>query len=90
MLFELKNHLANRFEVIGLIKPRVGAEMLVKSSMSDSRFKSVVVVFCAGLNDVSKNNSNIALKHILNFIKDNNNTNIIVLSVPHRHDLMDS
>jgi hypothetical protein len=30
------------------------------------------------------------LKHILNFIKDSNNTNIILPSVPHRHDLMDS
>jgi hypothetical protein len=31
----------------------------------------------------------IALTHILNFIKDNNNTNIILLNVSHRHDLMD-
>jgi hypothetical protein len=51
--------------------------------------KSDVVVVCGGSNDVSKNNSNIALEHILNFIKDNNNTNIILLSMPHKHDLMD-
>jgi hypothetical protein len=51
--------------------------------------KSDVVVLCGGPNDVNKNNSNIALEHTLTFIKDNNKTNIILLSVPHRHDLMD-
>lgn len=31
-----------------------------------------------------------ALKYITNFIEDNNHTNIILLSVPHRHSLMES
>jgi hypothetical protein len=72
--------LTNKFEVIGLVKSDVGAEILVKSAMSDmvNLTKSDVVVFCGGSDDVSENNSNIALKHILNFIKDNT-TNIILL-----------
>jgi hypothetical protein len=49
-----------------------------------------VIVFCGGSNDASKNNANMALKHILSFVKVNNNTNIILLSAPHRHDLMES
>jgi hypothetical protein len=89
---EVKNHLTNKFEVIGMVKPGAGAEKLVKSAMSDmaNLTKSDAVVFCGGSNDVSKNNSNIALKHILNFIKDNNNTNITLLSEPYSHALMDS
>jgi YbbR domain-containing protein len=64
----------------------------VKSATSDivNLTISDVVVFCGGSNDVSNSISKIVLKHILNFIKHSNNTNIILLSVPHRHDLMDS
>jgi hypothetical protein len=32
----------------------------------------------------------VALKHISNFVKADNNTNIILLNAPHRHDLMES
>jgi hypothetical protein len=69
-------------EVIGLVKPGVGVEILVKSAMRDmvNLTKSDVVVFCGGSNDVSKNSSNIALKHVIYFIKDDNSTNIILLS----------
>lgn len=39
---------------------------------------------------MGKNNAKMALKYITNFIKVNNHTNIIVLSVPHRHNVMES
>jgi len=37
-----------------------------------------------------KNNSKTALRHNRNFINSNNHTNIILISVPHRYDLMQS
>jgi len=43
--------------------------------------------FGGGTNDVSKNNSQDGLKHITNFVKVKSHTNIILISVPHRHDL---
>jgi hypothetical protein len=52
--------------------------------------KSDAIVFCGGANDVGMNNAKMALLHITNFIKENSHTNIILLSVPHRHDLMES
>ena len=52
--------------------------------------KNDVVIFCGGANDVAKNNSETALKHIRNFLKSINHTNIILVSVPHRHDLIQS
>jgi hypothetical protein len=39
--------------------------------------KNDVVIFCGGANDVAKNNAKMALKHISNFVKSNNHTNII-------------
>jgi lysophospholipase L1-like esterase len=89
---EVRNHLKKNFEINGLVKPGAGAEILANSAMSEmvNLTKSDVIVFCGGSNDVSKNNANMALKHILSFVKANNNTNIILLSAPHRHDLMES
>jgi hypothetical protein len=91
---EVENHLSNNFEVTGLVKPGAGAEILVKCAMSDivNLTKSDVIVFCGGSKDVSKNNASRALKCTLHCMKDkdNNNTNIILLSAPHRHDLMES
>jgi hypothetical protein len=49
-----------------------------------------VVVLCGGSNDVSMNKASVALKHISNFIRVNNDTNIISLGAPHRHDLINS
>ena len=39
---------------------------------------------------MGKNYVKMAIKYVTNFIKVNNHTNIIVLSVPHRHNLMES
>ena len=39
---------------------------------------------------MGKNNAKMALKYIINFIKVNNHNNIIVLSVPHTHNVMES
>jgi hypothetical protein len=39
---------------------------------------------------VGKNNSQIGLRNILNFIKNNSHTNIILIGAPHRFDLLDS
>jgi len=46
-----------------------------------------IMVFWGGTNDMSKNNSQDALKHITNFVKVNSHTNIILMHVLHRHDL---
>jgi hypothetical protein len=49
--------------------------------------KNDATVFWGGANDVSKNNSQDGLKQITNFLKRNSHTNVIIISVPHRHDL---
>jgi hypothetical protein len=52
--------------------------------------KSDVLIFCGGVNNVGKNNSTKALQHIMDFIKTNNHSNIILVAGPPRYDLMQS
>jgi len=55
-----------------------------------SSSKSDVLIFCGGTNNVGKKNSTKALQHSMDFIKTNNHTNIILVTVAPRYDLMQS
>jgi hypothetical protein len=46
-----------------------------------------VVVIWGGSNDINKNNSKEALRHLCNFIKNNQKVRIVVMTAPPRHDL---
>jgi hypothetical protein len=46
--------------------------------------------FCGGVNVVGNINTQMVLKYITDFVKDSSHTNIILQSVPHRHDMMKS
>jgi len=74
------------------VKPAAVSGTLVNSAISDitNLTKYDVVILCGGANKVAKNNSKTALRHIRNFINSNNHTNIILISVPHSYDLMQS
>jgi len=73
------------------VKPGAGAGILVNTANSDiTNLTKNDVKFCGGANDVAKYNSKTTLKHIRNFIKSNNHTNIILISAPHGYDLMQS
>jgi hypothetical protein len=52
------------------------------------RTKKDVVVLWGGCNDIARNNSLVGLKHILVFLISTNHTNVILLTAPHRHDLI--
>ena len=86
----VKSEIKGNYDIQGLVKPGAGAGILVNTAKSDitNLTKNDVVIFCGGANDVAKNNSETALRHIRNFIKSNNHTNIFLVSVPHRHDLI--
>jgi hypothetical protein len=75
--------------VTGIIKP--GADVTTLSnSVKDTVLnlgKNDVLVFGGGANDISKNDSKMGLRPILNFVRNNSHTNIVLLDVPHRYDL---
>jgi hypothetical protein len=47
-----------------------------------------MLVIWGGSNDIAKNNSIMGIRHLLELVINVNHTNVIVMSAPHRHDLM--
>jgi len=47
-----------------------------------------IVVSWGGANDVARNNSVVGIKHILDLLINSTHTNVILLSVPNRHGLI--
>jgi hypothetical protein len=87
----VKSEINVNYDVQGLVKPGAGSGTLVNSATSDiANLTKNDVIFCGGANDIAKNNSNMALRNIRNFVNSNNHTNLVLLSVPHRSDLMQS
>ena len=84
-------HLPNSFEVSSYIKPRVSNDILIKAASTKiiNLTKKDVVMFWGGSNDMAKNNSKTSLNNFLHFVKNNSHTNIILITVPHRFDLLD-
>jgi hypothetical protein len=71
------------------VRPGANIDTLTSSTTEDIKHltNNDIIVFWGGTNDVSKNNSQDGLKHIVNIVKMNSHTNIILMSVPHRHNL---
>jgi len=66
----------------------------VKKDIEKLKIEDVIVVW-GGPNDIGKNNSKEALRHVCNFVKNNQTANIMVMATPphppaHRNDLLPS
>jgi len=85
----VKHNLNDNYRSRGFVRPAANTDTLTSSTTEDIKhlMNNDINVFWGGTNDVSKNNSQDGLKHITNFVKLNSHTNIILMSVPHRHDL---
>jgi len=89
---ELQHNIGSTFTVSSFIKPGAGMGSIVGTMKEDIKtLKSDdVVILWGGSNDIGKNNSKEALKHLCNFIKNNQKVNIVVMTAPPRHDLLPS
>jgi RNase H-fold protein (predicted Holliday junction resolvase) len=77
------------FEVLGIVKPGASTEEIINTVSKDIgklTHKDVVVVWI-GTRDVARNESEKGLHQIKKFVENHKQTNVIVMSVPHRHDL---
>ena len=82
-------YLNHNVEVQGIVKPGADMETIISTSIkSVEKFtnKDTVVVW-GGARDVGKNESAKGLHQLKNFVEQNNQTNFIVIGVPHRYDL---
>jgi len=52
--------------------------------------KNYFLILWSGANEVAQNNTMKAFRYLVDFAKNSSHTNIILTSVPHRHDFMSS
>jgi len=72
------------------VKPGANTEIILNTSTKTTvkLTKKDVVVVWAGTRDVGRNEAVKRLHQIVNFAKNHNHTNVIVMSVPCRYDLV--
>ena len=87
---ELKHCLDPTFEISSFVKPGAGMKDIIDSAREDiKKFKhDDVAVIWGGSNDIGKNNSKGALKHLCDFVKNNQKVKTIVMTAPPRYDLL--
>jgi hypothetical protein len=86
----VKHLLSSDFEVFESINPGVGIKILkdTASVKVQKLTKKDILVLWGGSNGIARNNSLVGLKHILEFLISTNNKNVILMTAPHRHDLI--
>jgi hypothetical protein len=89
LAIELKHRLNQEFEIQGVIKPGSTVEKLTNSVSSELKelTKKDACIILGGTNDVGRNETNIGIRSLHEFISCHQHTNVIVLKVPHRYDL---
>jgi len=89
---KLQHQLDKKCSVIGYVKPGAGLKQIVNSGINSTinLNRDDVIVVWGGSNDISKQNTREALRHLCNFIESNQNVNMIVILAPQRYDLMPS
>jgi hypothetical protein len=72
-----------------LVKPGANIEAILH--LTDSEIRNLteqdVCIIWGGTRDVAKNESNLGLQQLIKFLGKHQNTNIILIEVPHRYDL---
>ncbi|PSN32232.1 hypothetical protein C0J52_17235 [Blattella germanica] len=73
--------------VVSYVKPNAGTKTILENKYGIGKLtNSDCVLVCGGTNDISKNDASDAVRNLVQFVKCHN-TNLIVISAPHRHDL---
>jgi lysophospholipase L1-like esterase len=86
----VNQYLNTKYEVSSFIKPGACSNQLVHSQDKEllNLGKKDVIIINGGSNDIGNDASRKGiLVRMTQFIQNHTNTNIIVLSIPHRHDL---
>lgn len=78
--------------VTGYVKPNASTKDIVESAKSDitKLTKNDFVVVWGGTNDISKNNAAHAIRNLTSLANKCSHTNVLLISAPHRHDLIAS
>jgi hypothetical protein len=87
---KVKHLLNNDFEVLRFVNPGSGMKFIKDTARVKLQelTKKDVVVLLGDSNDIARNNSIAGMKHLLEFVINANHTNVILMSTPHRCDLI--
>jgi hypothetical protein len=85
---KLKNKLPDSFEVIGYTKPNcdIQTSLSIRNQDITKLSNKDVLVFIGGANDLTRENSSKGLWYISQFVRQNTQTNIILLTIPQWYD----
>jgi uncharacterized protein (UPF0218 family) len=88
----VKSYLLHNYKVQGLMKPGTCSDILTKAATNviKNLNKNDFLILWSDANDVAKNNIMKVFRYLVDFAKNGSHTNVILASVPHRHDLMSS
>ena len=86
---KLESLLNNNYELQSIIKPGATTNELKETAKEEvSRLsRNDVILISHGINDYEVNNFSQTLQNIVDFIQRNNQTNIILMTLPYRYDL---
>ena len=86
---ELKYFIDPTYVISSFVKPGAGMKDLVESVSEDIKKLNHddFVAIWGGSNDIGKNNSREALKHLCTLVKNNHKVNTVVMTAPPRYDL---
>ena len=86
---ELRNLMGREYFISSTFMPGAGLQSMTKLAKSEiaALTRSNTVIVCGGSNDASKNESQTGLNCLNNFTNLKTNTNIMIISIPQRHDL---
>jgi len=81
--------LTDKFGIYSVLKPGCELNTLLESakSVTTSLTHKDVIFICGGSNDFNFDKDESIIDHIMEFIKTNNHTNIVLANVPTQYDL---
>jgi lysophospholipase L1-like esterase len=87
----VQHRLEKSSEFIGIVKPAVNMEEIANTASSTARSlaKKDVCIVRGGTRDVAKNESENGLRQMNRLLSRLTHTNVVVINVPHRNDLME-
>jgi lysophospholipase L1-like esterase len=85
----MKLHLNDQFQVSGYIKPGAGTKIILEQATKDvdNLLARDVIILSCGSNDIGRVKLSMVFNDLINFIRRVTYTNVILLTVPYRHDL---
>ena len=80
------------YDLSSVVKPGSGSNALKESAKEITRQLSHkdLIVICSGTNDLELNNLSVTFQNIMNYLRNNNHSNILLFNIPFRYNLPNS